>query len=372
MRILHLADLHIGKKIYGYSMLYEQKHILLDEVPKVIDEWKIDMILIAGDIYDASVPSGQAVTLLDSFLTMLSEKKVNTYIIPGNHDSAERISFASDILRKNNIYVAKPINYEADNTVLEKYSDNDEYGEINIYLMPYINCENAKNIIDNTQVDASVRNILAAHQFVTMAGSENELSASETKNVGGLDDVDVSIFDEFDYVALGHLHAPQRVGRETVRYAGSILKYSFSEADQKKSFTIVDMGEKGDINITKVPIIPINDMRKIRGPIDKLLDKDVYMEGNADDYIQVTLTDEDEVFDAVRRLKTVYKNMLKLDFDNSRIRALNEVENIEDIEQKSDIELFCEFYKNRTDTELSEAEFDIMKKVMDKNRQVIQ
>ena len=371
MRILHLADLHIGKKVYGYSMLEEQKHILLDEVLEVIDNWHIETILIAGDIYDASVPSGQAVTLLDSFLTRLSEKEVKTYIIPGNHDSAERISFASDILKKNNIYVAKPLNYEVDNAMLEKCVDEDIYGKINIYLMPYISCENVKDIIDNTQIDTSERNILTAHQFVTSVGNENELSASETKNVGGLDDIDVSVFDDFDYVALGHLHAPQRVGRDTVRYAGSILKYSFSETDQKKSFTIVDIGEKGDITINKIPIIPINDMRKIRGPINMLLDKDVYMEGNTEDYIQVTLTDEDEVFDAVRRLKMVYKNMLKLDFDNSRVRALNEVETIENIEQKSDIELFCEFYKNRTDTELSEAEFDIMKKVMDINRQVI-
>lgn len=371
MRILHLADLHIGKKVHGYSMLEEQKHILMNEVIKVIDEKKIDVILIAGDIYDTSVPSGLAVSLLDSFLTSLSQRKVNTYIIPGNHDSAERISFASDILKKSNIYLAKPVNYEIENTLLEKHVSEDEYGKVNIFLMPYVSCENVKSIIENTHIDKAERNILVAHQFVTAIGNENELSASETKNVGGIDDVDVRIFDDFDYVALGHLHAPQRVGRDTVRYAGSILKYSFSEADQKKSFTIIDMGNKGDIEIEKIPIIPINDMRKIRGPINMLLDKKIYMEGNLKDYIQVTLTDEDEVFDAARRLKMVYKNMLKLDFDNSRVRAMNEVENIENIEQKSDIELFCEFYKNRTDTELNEAELNIMKEILNVNRQVI-
>lgn len=371
MRILHLADLHIGKKVHGYSMLEEQKHVLMNEVMKILDEKQIDIILIAGDIYDTSVPSGQSVALLDSFLTSLSQRKINTYIIPGNHDSAERISFASDILKKSNIYMAKPVNYETDNITLEKYISEDIYGKINIYLMPYISCENVKNIIENTLIDKTERNILVAHQFVTAIGNENELSASETKNVGGLDDVDVRIFDDFDYVALGHLHAPQRVGRDTVRYAGSILKYSFSETEQKKSFTIIDMGEKGNIEINKIPIIPINDMRKIRGPINMLLDKKIYMEGNLEDYIQVTLTDEDEVFDAVRRLKLVYKNMLKLDFDNSRVRAMNHVENIENIEQKSDLELFCEFYKNRTDTELNETELSIMKEIMNNKRQVI-
>jgi exonuclease SbcD len=182
--------------------------------------------------------------------------------------------------------------------------------------------------------------------------------------VGGIDDIDVELFDDFDYVALGHLHAPQKVGRDTVRYAGSILKYSFSEAEQKKAFTIINMGKKGNIEIEKVPIKPINDMRRISGPIDRLLSKEIYMEGNVLDYIQVTLTDEDEVFDAARRLKMVYKNILKLDFDNSRIRALNKVENIENIEHKSDIELFSEFYKNRTNSELKSEELEVIKNII--------
>lgn len=364
MRFLHLADLHIGKKVHGYSMLQEQEHILLEEVMKVIDEQHVEMLCIAGDIYDTSVPSGQAVTLFDGFLTKLSERKVKTYIIPGNHDSAERISFASEILKQNQICVSKPLNYELDNATLEKYVEQDEYGNINIYLMPYLRCEDVKKIIDNTKINLLERNILVAHQFVTGQGSDNELSDSETKNIGGLDDVDVSLFKNFDYVALGHLHAPQRVGRDTVRYAGSILKYSFSETEQKKSFTIVDMEEKGDVVISNIPIIPIHDMRKIRGPIDKLLDENVYKEGNVDDYLQITLTDEDEVFDAARRLKMVYCNMLKLDFDNSRIRAYNQVENIENIEHKSDMELFCEFYKNRTDTELNEKEMSVISNIL--------
>lgn len=364
MRILHLADLHIGKKIYGYSMLEEQENILLNETMNIISTQHIEIVLIAGDIYDTSLPSGQAVMLFDKFLTKLSENDIKTYIIAGNHDSAERISFASDILQKNNIYISKPVNCEIGDRKLEKYIVEDIYGNINIYLMPYMRCEDVKEILSNTKVNLKERNILVAHQFVTSYGYKNELSDSETKNVGGIDDIDVELFDDFDYVALGHLHAPQKVGRDTVRYAGSILKYSFSEAEQKKAFTIINMGKKGNIEIEKVPIKPINDMRRISGPIDRLLSKEIYMEGNVLDYIQVTLTDEDEVFDAARRLKMVYKNILKLDFDNSRIRALNKVENIENIEHKSDIELFSEFYKNRTNSELKSEELEVIKNII--------
>lgn len=365
MRILHLADLHIGKKVHGYSMLHEQEHILLEEVIEVIEEQDIELVLIAGDIYDTSVPSGQAVILFDCFLTKLYEREVKTFIIPGNHDSAERIAFASNILKQNRIYVSKPLNYECKDTALEHYAEEDKYGIINIYLMPYLRCEDVKTVIENTKTDVSQRNVLIAHQFVTAAGCDVELSDSETRTAGGLDDVDVGLFKDFDYVALGHLHAPQKVGRDTVRYAGSILKYSFSETDREKTFTIVDMREKGRITIEQVSVTPINDMRRIRGPIEQLLCKEVYTEGNTDDYLQITLTDEEEVFDAARRLKMVYHNMLKLDFDNTRIRALNQLEQIEHIEQKSDMELFCEFYQNRTDTELSEQELTVMRRIME-------
>lgn len=360
MRILHLADLHIGKKVHSYSMLEEQRHILCEETMYVIRDNNIEVVLIAGDIYDTPMPSGQAVELFDEFLTLLNELNIKVYIIPGNHDSAERMSFASDILKNNSIYISKPLNYDVDNARLESYELCDEYGKVNIYLMPYLRSGNVKEIIDNTDIDKNERNILVAHQFVSCIGYENELSDSEVISVGGVDNIDVGIFDEFDYVALGHLHAPQHIGRETVRYAGSILKYSFSETDQKKSFTIIDFREKKNISIEKIPVVPINDMRKIKGPINKLLSEDIYKDGNVNDYIQATITDEEEVFDAMRRLKEVYVNLLKLDFDNSRTRAHNKVENIDNVEKKDELTLFKEFFKNRTDMELTEDEEKVM------------
>ncbi len=360
MRILHLADLHIGKKVHSYSMLEEQRHILCEETMYVIRDNNIEVVLIAGDIYDTPMPSGQAVELFDEFLTLLNELNIKVYIIPGNHDSAERMSFASDILKNNSIYISKPLNYDVDNARLESCELCDEYGKVNIYLMPYLRSGNVKEIIDNTDIDKNERNILVAHQFVSCIGYENELSDSEVISIGGVDNIDVGIFDEFDYVALGHLHAPQHIGRETVRYAGSILKYSFSETDQKKSFTLIDFREKKNISIEKIPVVPINDMRKIKGPIDKLLSEDIYKDGNVNDYIQATITDEDEVFDAMRRLKEVYVNLLKLDFDNSRTRAHNKVENIDNVEKKDELTLFKEFFKNRTDMELTEDEEKVM------------
>lgn len=364
MKILHLSDLHIGKKVHGYSMLEEQEYILCHEVINVINENKIEVVFIAGDVYDTSVPSGQAVSLFDLFLTRLNELQVRVYIIPGNHDSAERIAFAAELLKRNLVFIARPINYDIENAQLEKYTEKDKYGNINIYLMPYLKGSDVQQVIGNTLVDTDERNILIAHQFVTAAGYENEISDSEIKHVGGVEDVEVSVFDAFDYVALGHLHAPQHIKRDTVRYAGSILKYSFSEVDQKKLFTVVEIGEKGNIEVTKIPIIPMNDMRKIRGPIEKLLSGEVYSQGNINDYIHATITDEEEIFDAVRRLKEIYKNLLKLDFDNSRVRALNEVENIDNIEQKDELTLFEEFYENRTDMELSEDEEEIMIRII--------
>lgn len=371
MKILHLADLHIGKKVYGYSMLEEQEYILCHETIEVIKKNDILAVLIAGDVYDTSIPSAQAVNIFDKFLTKLWECGVKVYVIPGNHDSADRIAFASELLNRNSIYIAKPINHDVDTAALEKYEIEDEYGKINIYLMPYLRSDEVNLVINNTSVDVNERNILVAHQFVTASGQINTESDSEVKNVGGLDDIDIKNFESFDYVALGHLHAPQHIGRESIRYAGSILKYSFSEVDQKKSFLILNFKEKGNINIEKTPIIPINDMRKIKGPIDMLLSKEVYLQGNISDYIQATITDEEEVFDALRRLREIYRNLLKLDFDNSRIRALNDIENIENVEQKSAIELFEEFYKNRTDMDLSVEEKKIMEEIIRKEGVVL-
>lgn len=360
MKILHLADLHIGKKVHGFSMLKEQETILLEGVRKVIFENNIETVLIAGDIYDTPIPSGQAVSLFDEFLSMLSDMNLKTFIIPGNHDSAERISFAGYILKKSGICIAKPISHEIEDKTIEKYEAEDEYGKLNFYLMPYLHAEDALHLLNNTVIDESERNILIAHQFVSKAGAENILSDSEVNSVGGIEEISSGLFAGYDYVALGHLHAPQKIGTENIRYAGSILKYSFSEADHRKQFVILNVKEKGNIEKEFLDIKPINDMRIIKGPIDRLLSKDIYELENVNDYLWITLTDEEEVFDALGRLKEVYPNLLRLDFDNSRTRAMNESRIVNNIEKKSILELFEEFYENRTDTKLTDEEKEIV------------
>lgn len=360
MKLLHLADLHIGKKVHGFSMLKEQEVILLEGVRNIIQEHNIEAVLIAGDIYDTPIPSGQAVSLFDEFLTMLSDNNIKTFMIPGNHDSAERISFAGDILKKNEIYIAKPINYETKDRSIEKYELEDEHGALNFYLMPYLHCEDAVRMLENTVLNESERNILIAHQFVSKKGTDNILSDSEVNSVGGIEEISSELFEKYDYAALGHLHAGQRIGSENVRYAGSILKYSFSEADHKKQYVILNVMEKGNLEVELKDIQPVNDMRIIKGPIEKLLSKEIYEQGNVNDYLWITLTDEEEVFDALGRLKEVYPNLLRLDFDNSRTRAMNESQVVNNIEKKSILELFEEFYENRTDAELTREEKDIV------------
>lgn len=354
MRLLHTADLHIGKKVHGYSMLEEQRNILLNEIPRIILEEKVDVLLIAGDLYDTSIPNAQAVVLCNDFLTTISNLNISVFMIPGNHDSAERISFAADVLKKNNIYIAKPIDRDATDYTLEKYTMVDTYGTVNFYLLPFLRSADVKKVLQNTDINCQERNILLAHEFVTGVGINNIISDSEVLNVGGIENVDVSLFSTFDYVALGHLHASQSIADDCIRYAGSILKYSFSEVHQKKSVTIIEFNEKENIHIKKIPLIPINDMRVIEGPIEKLLSSEIYSEVPTNDYLQVILTDEEEIFDAMNRIRTIYPNVLRIDFNNTRTRAQNGIEKIEEIEKKSEIDLFREFYKNRTDLELSE------------------
>lgn len=360
MRILHLADLHIGKKVHGFSMLKEQEQILLQGIKNIILDKQIETVLIAGDIYDTPVPAGQAVALFDAFLSMLSEMQILTFLIPGNHDSAERIAFAGDILKKTGICIAKPVSHEIGDSTIEHFEAEDKFGKIHFYLMPYLHKDEAIQILENTIPDETERNILLAHQFVSRKGTENILSDSEVNSVGGMEEISYERFEKFDYVALGHLHAGQRIGTDTIRYAGSILKYSFSEAEQRKQYVVIDVQEKGNIQMEFLDIKPIHDMRIIRGPIEKLLEREVYEAEDANDYLWVTLTDEEEVFDALGRLKEVYPNLLRLDFDNSRTRAVQEAQIVENIEKKSILELFEEFYENRTEVKLTSEEKQIV------------
>ena len=371
MRFLHLSDLHLGKRVNEFSMLEDQAYIL-KEILKIIDEQKVEAVLIAGDIYDKVIPSAEAVRLLDDFLTRLATRKLPVFLISGNHDSAERIAFGSRLMSSRQIYLS-PV-FEAD---VEPVTVSDEYGEINIYMLPFVKPSLAKRVypeeeiityqdavnaaVQHMQINTDKRNILLAHQFVTGAARCD----SEEMSVGGVDDVDAAIFDGFDYVALGHLHGPQKIGKETVRYSGTPLKYSFSEASHKKAAVIVDVEEKGTVKIQQILLVPKHDMREIRGTYMEVTALDFYKDMKTDDYLHITLTDEEDIPDAIGKLRTIYPNIMKLSYDNLRTRAAVTVRGTAEVEKKSPMELLREFYELQNNQSMSEEQEEIARGMME-------
>lgn len=372
MKIMHLSDLHIGKKVNEYSMLQDQIYIL-KEILQIIDDEKVETVIIAGDVYDRSLPPNEALELFDEFLYQLSGRNVNVFVISGNHDSPERISYGGRMMTENKIFLS-PV-YDGN---VKPITLNDDYGEVNFYLLPFVrpadirryfpdeNIENytdaVKVAIDNMNVDFSERNILVTHQFVTGA----ELSESEDIIVGGTDNVSGEVFDGFDYVALGHIHREQTVGKDNIRYCGTPLKYSFSEAKNIKSVTILDFNDKGNIEYSKIPLTPFRDMREIRGTYYELTLKSSYESTNTEDYLHITLTDEDDIPDAIGKLRSIYPNIMKLDYDNLRTRGSGTVDAIENIESKSPFELFAELFKQQNNQDMSEEQEEIMRNLIDK------
>ena len=372
MKIMHLSDLHIGKKVNEYSMLQDQEYIL-KEILQIIDDEKVETVIIAGDVYDRSLPPNEALELFDEFLYQLSSRNVNVFVISGNHDSPERISYGGRMMTENKIFLS-PV-YDGN---VKPISLNDDYGEVNFYLLPFIrpadirryfpdeNIENytdaVKVAIDNMNVDFSERNILITHQFVTGA----ELSESEDIIVGGTDNVSGEVFDGFDYVALGHIHREQTVGKDNIRYCGTPLKYSFSEAKHIKSVTILDFKDKENIEYSKIPLTPLRDMREIRGTYDELTLKSNYENTNVDDYLHITLTDEEDIPDAIGKLRSIYPNIMKLDYDNLRTRGSGIVDAIENIESKSPFELFADLFKQQNNQDMSEEQEEIMRNLIAK------
>lgn len=372
MKIMHLSDLHIGKRVNEYSMLQDQIYIL-KEILRIIDNEKVETVIIAGDVYDRSLPPNEALELFDEFLYQLSSRNVNVFVISGNHDSPERISYGGRMMTENKIFLS-PV-YNGD---VKPISLNDDYGEVNFYLLPFIrpadirryfpdeNIENYTDVvkvaIDNMNVDFSERNILVTHQFVTGA----ELSESEDIIVGGTDNVSGEVFDGFDYVALGHIHREQTVGKDNIRYCGTPLKYSFSEAKHIKSVTILDFNDKGNIEYSKIPLTPFRDMREIRGTYYELTLKSSYESTNTEDYLHITLTDEEDIPDAIGKLRSIYPNIMKLDYDNLRTRGSGTVDAIENIESKSPFELFADLFKQQNNQDMSEEQEEIMRNLIDK------
>lgn len=378
MKLLHISDLHIGKRVNEFSMLEDQKYILR-QIMNIAEAEHVDAVIIAGDIYDKSIPSAEAVQIFDWFLTGLADRKRPVFAVSGNHDSAERIAFGAQLMRGRQVYVSPVYDGEVSPIVL-----TDQYGEVCIYLLPFIKPAMVRHVLEKEQdtelpesyqeavkiavdrmaVDRTRRNILVAHQFVTGAGR----CESEEIAVGGLDNVDAEIFDSFDYVALGHIHSPQWVKRETVRYCGTPLKYSFSEAEQEKSVTILEMGEKGKTEITAVPLKPLRDLRKIRGTYQEVMDRHSYEDTNREDYVQITLTDEEDVVDGLQRLRSVYPNLMRLVYDNSRTRQEQVLEVTPEVERKSELELFQEFYELQNNQPMTQEQTEFVKKVIENGR----
>ncbi|MGN0595466.1 MAG: exonuclease SbcCD subunit D [Hominimerdicola sp.] len=368
MKFVHLSDLHIGKRLMGYSLIDDQRYIL-NEILEIIDNTNADGIIIAGDIFDKSIPPIEGVTLFDEFLCEIVKRNLPVFVISGNHDSPERLSFGAKIMSASNVFVSAVF----DGT-MQKHTLTDNFGNINIYLLPFVKPINVRGffsddnidsydiavkfILKNTEINENERNILVCHQFVTGAA----ISDSEEIVVGTLDNIDSSAFKKFDYVALGHIHNPQKIGRDEVCYCGTPLKYSFSESNHNKSVTMVEFLEKGNIKIEKYPLKPLHDLREIKGSYTELTARENYIQTCTDDYLHITLTDEEDIPNAVEKLRSIYPNIMKLDYDNSRTRNIFLGETPQEVNLKTPLELFQDFYKEQNGTSISEEQLDFVRK----------
>lgn len=377
MKFLHLADLHLGKRVNGFSMLEDQAHILR-QILAILDDERPDGVLIAGDVYDKSVPSVEAVGLLDGFLTELRARGVPVLLISGNHDSPERLAFGGRVMDSCGIHIS-PV-YDG---ALAPVTLHDAFGPVHVWLLPFVKPAHVRRwfpdadiesytdamaeAVAHMDIDTAARNVLVTHQFVT-GGTR---SGSEELSVGGTDNVDSGVFAPFDYVALGHLHGAQHIGRETIRYAGSPLKYSFSEARQHKSVTVVTLGEKGDVQVRTVALTPLRELREIRGSYDELTARSFYEHTTyRSDYLHLILTDEQDVFDAMSRLRTIYPYLMTLDYDNARTRAAGGMSVPAETERRTPLELFEALYQRQNHQPMSEVQRAYIAQLMEQIMEV--
>lgn len=377
MKFLHLADLHLGKRVNGFSMLEDQAHILR-QILAILDDEQPEGVLIAGDVYDKSVPSVEAVGLLDGFLTELRARGVPVLLISGNHDSPERLAFGGRVMDSCGIHIS-PV-YDG---ALAPVTLHDAFGPVHVWLLPFVKPAHVRRWFPDTDIesytdavaeavahmdiDTAARNVLVTHQFVT-GGTR---SGSEELSVGGTDNVDSGVFAPFDYVALGHLHGAQHIGRETIRYAGSPLKYSFSEARQHKSVTVVTLGEKGDVQVRTVALTPLRELREIRGSYDELTARSFYEHTTyRSDYLHLILTDEQDVFDAMSRLRTIYPYLMTLDYDNARTRAAGGMSVPAETERRTPLELFEALYQRQNHRPMSEVQRAYIAQLMEQIMEV--
>ena len=374
MRFLHTADLHIGKRVNEFSMLEDQEYILR-QILKTADKEQVEAVLIAGDVYDKQVPSAEAVRLFDWFLTQLNSRKLPVFVIGGNHDSVERLSFGAQIMEESGVYLTQSYDGKVVPVRLE-----DEYGPVNLWILPFLKPAMVKRffpeqdivtyqdaletVIGNMELNREERNLLIAHQFVTGAvtgGSEDSVEVF----VGGVENVDASVFADFDYVALGHIHRAQSAGGERIRYSGTPLKYSFSEIRHEKSVTIAELKEKGSLTVHQEPLKPLHDMREIRGSYEELVLRENYQGTDLEDYLHVILTDENDIPDVIGRLRSIYPNIMKLDYDNQRTRRNQELMKEEAAVEQSPMELLGQFFSQQNNQEMSPEQTEYARTLME-------
>jgi len=377
MKFLHLSDLHIGKVVNRYPMLVEQRHVF-EQVIGYVKTEKPDAVIIAGDVYDRAIPSVEAVRLFDDFLTDLASEDVAVMVVSGNHDSPERMNYASRLLSDKKLFLCGSFDGK-----LNKFVLTDKYGEVNFWLLPFVKPLSVRGffgdsdietydaalaaILETADIDYASRNVLVSHQYYTKTGVTPVRSESELNPVGGLDAIDSRLIERFDYVALGHLHGAQSVGATHIRYAGSPIKYSFSEWRQEKSLSLVTLNEKGSLDIAALPLTPIHDMREIKGEIDKLMSDEVSSLADKEDYLRVILTDEEEIIDPMGKLRSVYPNVMSLDFDNSRksIDLGMVVTSAEKIEKLSPYDLFADFFLEAQGSTMSAEQTEIVRELLE-------
>ena len=371
MKLIHLSDLHLGKRVNAISMLEDQEYIL-QKIIRMIDDERPDAVLICGDVYDKNVPSAEAVTLFDDFLCRLAKRNTRVLIISGNHDSPERLAFGNRLMKHAGIHICPVYDGTVTPITLE-----DEFGPVDFWLLPFIKpihvrryfpeaqiesyTDACRVAVENMGMDKNRRNVLLTHQFVTGAqGCE-----SEEVSVGGSDNVDSSVFEDFDYVALGHIHGPQNIGSNKIRYCGTPLKYSFSEENHCKSVTVVQLGEKGDLHLQLLPLVPRRDLCSIRGSFAQLTDKAVYGGTDTEDYIHAILTDEEDVPEAMGKLRVIYPNIMKLSYDNTRTQTNQVLGCAENMRLKTPLQLFEELYEQQNNQPMSDEQRSFMRELID-------
>lgn len=371
MKLFHLSDLHLGKRLNEHSLMEDQRYILA-QITAAIDAEKPDALIIAGDIYDKAIPPVEAVTLFDDFLYGLTQRKLPVLLISGNHDSAERVTFGSRLFTRSGLYFA-PV-YQG---VVEPITLEDDHGPVDFYLLPFVKPSHVRRFhlqedittyteamasaIAHMPLDATHRNVLVTHQFVTGA----TLCDSEEISVGGSENVDAAVFSPFDYVALGHIHGPQQVAAQHIRYCGSPLKYSFSEAGHQKSMTVVELGPKGQVEVSTIPLHPKRELAKLRGSFEELTSPAFYQQQDREAYLQITLTNEELIPNAMQTLRLIYPNLLNLMFDNRRTAENQTITAASRMEKLEPEDYFAKLYEQQNNQPMTEEQYAYIRQLVE-------